>query len=84
MTLSEYVKQLSKILEEHPHLSEAEVCYASDDEGNNYSNAVFDPSIRYRLESDEGYSFEHAIDEHQDPESFEMYKDELVPFILIN
>ena len=51
---------------------------------NNYSNAVFDPSIRYRLESDEGYSFEHAIDEHQDPESFEMYKDELVPFILIN
>ena len=33
MKLSEYVKQLSKMLEEHPHLADAEVCYASDDEG---------------------------------------------------
>ena len=32
MKLSEYVKQLSKMLEEHPHLADAEVCYASDDE----------------------------------------------------
>ena len=61
MKLSEYVKQLSKMLEEHPHLADAEVCYASDDEGNNYSNAVFDPSIRYRLTSDEGYSFDMQL-----------------------
>jgi hypothetical protein len=53
MNLKEYIVELQKIYEEHGSL---EIVYASDDEGNSYSNVNFDPSVIFMTE-------DYSIDE---------------------
>lgn len=84
MTLQEYINGLLELLGEHPEMADVEVVYAKDDEGNGYSSSIFAPSIRYMLESEDSYYLETLIDKEGDPESYEDYKDELIPVVLIN
>ena len=45
MNLKEYIKNLSKLLEEHPEAAEFEVVTACDDEGNGFNRVYYTPSI---------------------------------------
>ena len=42
MTLQTYIKKLQEICDKYP---KAEVIYSSDDEGNDYQEVFYDPSI---------------------------------------
>lgn len=44
MILKEYIKYLQKLAEKH---GDAEVWYATDEEGNSYDAVVFGPSVVY-------------------------------------
>lgn len=45
MKLSEYIKQLTQIVEEKPEYADLTVIYAKDDEGNEFSKIGFAPSL---------------------------------------
>jgi hypothetical protein len=46
MKIKKYIKLLEKLAAEHPN---ATVVYASDSEGNSFSDVVFEPSVgRYK------------------------------------
>ena len=49
MNLKEYIVKLQKLYKEHGSL---EIVYASDDEGNSFSNVNFDPGIVFMNEND--------------------------------
>lgn len=55
LTLQTYIQQLQEFLDDNPELAEAEVWYASDDEGNNYQKVGYSPSLKV-IEKDEDYS----------------------------
>ena len=42
MTLKEYAKLINNMAKKHPNL---QVCYASDDEGNDFKAVVYEPSL---------------------------------------
>ena len=55
MKLSEYIKKLQAILEDH---GDVEIIYAIDDEGNNFDLVHFDPSpCRFDENDPEGVEF---------------------------
>lgn len=45
MELSEYINQLTQIVEEKPDYANLIVIYAKDDEGNEFSKVGFAPSL---------------------------------------
>lgn len=45
MTLNEYIKSLIRFSRENPGSGDKEICYASDDEGNDFHMAVAEPSF---------------------------------------
>ncbi len=49
MKLKEYIKGLKKIAEKYP---DADVIYASDEEGNNFSTVGFIPSVGHFSDGD--------------------------------
>lgn len=47
MTFKEYVTNLTQLLIENPELAEKKAVYAKDNEGNEYREVYFSPSIGY-------------------------------------
>lgn len=47
MTFKEYVTNLTQLLIEHPELAKKKAVYAKDNEGNEYREVYFSPSIGY-------------------------------------
>ena len=45
MTLTEYIKGLTDLLEEHPEAANLSVCTAIDDEGNGYNLVHYSPQL---------------------------------------
>ena len=43
--LKEYIKELQNLVEDHPEAGNYIVITAGDDEGNSYTEVVYDPSI---------------------------------------
>jgi len=58
MKLSEYIKNLQQYEKEYGHLN---VIYSADDEGNNFKNVIYSPSLGYY--DGEDYMF---VDEDED------------------
>jgi hypothetical protein len=80
MIFGEYITKLQQLLFDNPDLINAEVAYATDDEGNSYCTGVFDPSIRYRPADQDGYTFDTALDK----DDLEDHDGPTVPVVLIN
>lgn len=55
MNLSEYVESLIQFLEDNPELSEAEVVYYSDEEGNNLHLVKSEPGTSHVEDLDSHY-----------------------------
>ena len=53
MKLKEFITGINKLIDKEPNALELEVCYASDDEGNNHELIHFSPSLSLRDESGE-------------------------------
>ena len=47
MTFKEYVTNLTQLLIENPELGEKKAVYAKDNEGNEFKEVYFSPSIGY-------------------------------------
>jgi len=45
MTLKEYARKINKLLIDHPEAKDYMVVYSVDEEGNNFTQVHFDPSI---------------------------------------
>lgn len=58
MTLKEYLKHLNKIVEKNPEALEYEVIYAKDEEGNEFKEVFYKPSLGF-LDDENEYT---AID----------------------
>lgn len=63
MTISEMIKNLEDVMEEH---GDIEVWYAEDDEGNNYYPVYWSPSVYYVNKYDEVFHEEDLEDEDPD------------------
>jgi hypothetical protein len=61
MKLKKYIENLNKLVKENPEISDYEVVYSSDDEGNNYHNFFCSPSIG---NFSEGYFNQKDIDKN--------------------
>lgn len=47
MTLREYIKTLQEFLQENPKLADATVIYSGDDEGNDFHEVDFEPTMGF-------------------------------------
>jgi hypothetical protein len=52
MKLKEYIEKLQELTKEKPETLEMDVIYATDDEGNGYSDVYFGPTLGVFAESE--------------------------------
>ena len=65
MKLTEYIKKLQELLNEHGDL---ELIYAKDDEGNDYRKLHYDPGVVNYIESDYCIIHEDDLEEWEESE----------------
>lgn len=76
MKLKKYLKYLQKLLEENPHLKDAEIYFSADDEGNGYQKVSYTPSIRFIEEGTEDNYYQDSLESKK--------TESMVPVVLIN
>ena len=68
MKFKDFLENLEELLEDHPEVTNYEVIYSTDEEGNEYFPVYFDPSIG-RFEKDSGLLLQFTgIEEFKDLE----------------
>ena len=71
MTISEMIKNLATILEEYGDL---DCWYAKDDEGNEYQEIFYKPSVYYVREED-GYMCQYLDEDEMEDEEIKDFKE---------
>lgn len=61
MTVEEYLNHFNKMVKDHPEIKKLDICYSQDDEGNNFYQVNFTPSVGKK----EDYEFELLKDPKQ-------------------
>ena len=79
MKISEMIKNLQEFMAEHGDL---DCWYATDDEGNGYSEVYFDPSFRYVVNEDGDMYSEEDIEEYL--EDYELTMEDVTPVCIVN
>lgn len=79
MKLKDYIKELQSLIDGDPSLSECEIVYAVDDEGNSYKYVGFTPSVIYGSDSTGSY-----IDTYDEESLTEDELEETTKFICVN
>ena len=75
MKISEMIKNLEEFKKEYGDL---DCWYATDDEGNEYHEVYFDPSLRYVDSDDEIYT---SI---KDLEEYDLTEEDVTPVCIVN
>lgn len=65
MKLKEYLEELQNKINKNPEILEYDVIYASDDEGNSYSEIHFGPTI-FKFDGESVYNLDEADDYEED------------------
>ncbi len=63
MKLKEFLENLNELVKENPQALEYLVVSASDDEGNSYSEVVYDPNVGYFDSKEDDFTNEEAFED---------------------
>lgn len=66
MKLKDFLENINQMIQENPDLLEFEVVYAKDDEGNEFDNITYEPSLGYFDVADWNFIHKDNFEEMQD------------------